>query len=324
MRQRPRRLRCSESTRNFVEQYKVTNHDLMAPFFLLEGTQKKVPVDSMPGQFRFSLDLLLEELKELVSLGLQGIALFPCLSDESKDKRATLSHDSNHFYQKAIREIKNHFPKLIVMTDVAMDPYSSDGHDGLVSADGEILNDETLDILCKMAVTQAQSGADWIGPSDMMDGRVAAIREALDQAGFESTIIISYTAKYASSFYGPFRDALDSQPKAGDKKSYQMNYANRSSAMRELSLDEKEGADIVMVKPGLSYLDIIRDFKERTILPIAAYNVSGEYAMVKAAHHQGYINGPQVMEETLCSFKRAGADIILTYFAGEYLRGEFY
>ena len=272
----------------------------------------------MPGQFRFSIDNLLKEIFELDKIGIKCISLFPAVNDSLKDKLATKSYDKDFFYQTAIKEIKNKFPHILVMTDVAMDPYSSDGHDGIVcEKTGKILNDQTLEILGKMAVTQANSGSDIVGPSDMMDGRVRHIRMALDQNGLNETAIMSYTAKYASAYYGPFRDALDSAPKSGDKKTYQMNPSNRLEAIRELKLDEIEGADIVMVKPGLPYLDIIRDIKNSTVLPVAAYNVSGEYAMIKAAAANGWLDNDSVILETLTSFKRAGCDMILTYFAKE-------
>jgi porphobilinogen synthase len=286
------------------------------PLFFTEGSNLKVEISSMPGQFRYSIDLLVEKVKQLSDIGIKCISIFPVVDDKLKTKDASESYNPNGLNQRAIIAVKKACPNMLVMTDIALDPYSSDGHDGLVSPEtGEILNDETLDVLAKMALVQAQVGSDIVGPSDMMDGRVSAIRNVLDLNNFKQTSIMAYTAKYASSFYGPFRDALDSAPKSGDKKTYQMDYNNSREAIRELKLDEQEGADIVMVKPGLSYLDIIYQLKENTTLPVAAYNVSGEYAMVKAAEANNWIDGEAVMVETLSSFKRAGADIILSYFA---------
>ena len=282
----------------------------------MDGKDQAVAVKSMPGIFRYSLDLLLKEVEELSQLGVRGVCLFPALEDQLKDSRASEALNEKGLYLRCLREVAERFPQLVLMTDVALDPYSSDGHDGLVDPkSGEILNDATLEILAQMAVAQAKAGATMIGPSDMMDGRVGVIRAALDAANFSNVSIMSYTAKYASAFYGPFRDALESAPKKGDKKSYQMNPANRREALREAQLDAAEGADILMVKPALSYLDIISDLKRSTTLPISAYNVSGEYAMVKAAAQNGWIDGDKVMLEILLSIKRAGADIILTYFA---------
>ena len=315
--QRPRRNRSSIAIRSMVEEHTVTTNDFIFPLFLIEGTNKKVEVDSMPGIFRYSLDLLLEEIQSCITLGIKGFVVFPAIAEEKKDRYATESINEEGLYLNALRKIKQTFPDIVLMTDVAMDPYSSDGHDGLV-VDGKIINDETLDILAKMALAQAKTGADIIGPSDMMDGRVGHIRTTLDKAGFYETSIMSYTAKYASAFYGPFRDALDSAPKAGDKKTYQMNPANSREALIEAKLDIEEGADILMVKPGLPYLDIIKLLKDNTNLPISAYNISGEYAMIKAAAEKGWIDGTSCMVESLVSFKRAGADIILTYFAKEF------
>ena len=271
----------------------------------------------MPGIFRLSTDLMLKEIESCLKLGITTFDIFPSLTDKFKDKTATESTNKNGLYLKTLTLIKKKFPEACIMTDVAMDPYSSDGHDGLVR-NGEIVNDETLDILAKMAIAQAECGIDIIGPSDMMDGRVGFIRNALDDAGFSNVSIMSYTAKYASAFYGPFRDALDSAPKFGDKKTYQMNPANSKEAILEAQLDFEEGADFLMVKPALSYLDIIKDLNTHFSLPIAAYNVSGEYAMVKAAAAKGWIDGDRVRDEILLSMKRAGASIILTYFAKEW------
>ncbi len=314
---RPRRNRKSEAVRAMVEETRVTTDDLIFPLFLLDGKNQKVEVASMPGIFRFSTDLMLKEVEECMKLGIRAFDIFPAVEDQYKDKTATKSYDPNFFYLRALREIKKQFPEACIMTDVAMDPYSSDGHDGLVK-DGKILNDETLEILGKMALAQADTGIDILGPSDMMDGRVGYLRDVLDKNGFTQVSIMSYTAKYASGFYNPFRDALDSAPKFGDKKTYQMNPANRTEALIEAELDTQEGADFLMVKPALSYLDIIRLLKDNSSLPIAAYNVSGEYSMIKAAALKGWLDGERVMKETLLSMKRAGADIILTYFAKEF------
>ena len=270
----------------------------------------------MPGIFRLSEDLMLKEIEECMKLGIKGFDVFPVVDESYKDKMATRSYDPDFFYLKTLTKIKKEFPEALIITDVAMDPYSSDGHDGIVE-DGKILNDETLDVLGQMALAQAETGIDMIGPSDMMDFRVGYIRNILDEQGFTDTGIMSYTAKYASAFYGPFRDALDSAPKFGDKKTYQMNPANTDEAMLEAELDFNEGADIMMVKPALAYLDIIQRLKANFNIPIAAYNVSGEYAMIKAAGQKGWLDADRAMMESLLSIKRAGADIILTYFAKE-------
>jgi porphobilinogen synthase len=314
---RPRRNRKTEAVRAIIEETRVTNDDLIFPLFLIDGNNKKVEVASMPGIFRLSADLMLKEVETCLELGIRAFDIFPAVEDQFKDPGATRSYDANFFYLKALKDIKQRFPEACIMTDVAMDPYSSDGHDGLVK-DGKIVNDETLEILGKMALAQAQTGIDIIGPSDMMDGRVGYIRNVLDQNGFTEVSIMSYTAKYASGFYNPFRDALDSAPKFGDKKTYQMNPANRAEALIEAELDTQEGADFLMVKPALAYLDIIRLLKDNSNLPIAAYNVSGEYSMVKAAAQKGWLDGERVMKESLLSIKRAGADVILTYFAKEF------
>ncbi|MBT1709739.1 porphobilinogen synthase [Fulvivirgaceae bacterium PWU5] len=314
---RPRRNRKSAAIRALVEETKVTTDDLIFPIFLLDGKNQKVEVASMPGIFRLSTDLVLKEVEECLNLGIRAFDIFPVVEESLKDKMATKSYDSSFFYLRALREVKKQFPEACIMTDVAMDPYSSDGHDGLVE-DGHILNDETLEILGKMALAQAETGIDILGPSDMMDGRVGYLREVLDSNGFTDVSIMSYTAKYASGFYNPFRDALDSAPKFGDKKTYQMNPANSREAMIEAALDTEEGADFLMVKPALAYLDIIKLLKDNSDLPIAAYNVSGEYSMVKAAAQKGWLEGERVAKEMLLSMKRAGADIILTYFAKEF------
>jgi len=311
---RPRRNRRTESIRAMVTETQLSVTDFIYPMFVMEGKAQKVAVKSMPGVFRFSLDELLLELKEVVDLGIKCICLFGLYPEEKKDKYASESTKEGTLYLESLKTIKKAYPDLAIMTDVAMDPYSSDGHDGIVE-NGKILNDETIEVLCNMAVAQAKAGADIIGPSDMMDGRIEAIRNALDKEGFTEVSIMSYSAKYASAFYGPFRDALDSAPKFGDKKTYQMNPANVKEALIEAQLDFDEGADMLMVKPALSYLDVIKTLKENFNIPIAAYNVSGEYAMVKAAEEKGWIDGERVMMEILLSMKRAGADVILTYFA---------
>lgn len=302
-----------------VEETSISVKDLIFPIFLIDGKNKKTEVASMPGIFRLSPDLILHEIEECMNLGVRAFDVFPAVEDHLKDKTATKSYDPDFFYLKTLREIKKNFPEACIMTDVAMDPYSSDGHDGLVK-DGKILNDETLEILGRMALAQAATGIDIIGPSDMMDGRVGHIRKVLDKNGFTEVSIMSYTAKYASGFYNPFRDALDSAPKFGDKKTYQMNPANRREALIEAELDTAEGADFLMVKPALAYLDVIRLLKDNCSLPVAAYNVSGEYSMIKAASLKGWLDGERVMKESLLSMKRAGADIILTYFAKEFAR----
>lgn len=315
---RPRRLRSTHNMRALVQEGHLGLDDLLAPLFLKEGKGLREPIGAMPGQFRFSLDELLKEIRELAALGIKAVALFPALEEKDKDPMAKEALNPLGLYPNALRAIKEQFPELVVMTDVALDPYSSDGHDGLVDPQtGRILNDETLEILSQMAVLHADCGADLIGPSDMMDGRVGAIRMALDGQGHQGCGIISYTAKYASSFYGPFREALDSAPRAGDKKTYQMNFANAKEALREAALDEEEGADILMVKPGLAYLDIVNQLSRQTTLPIAAYQVSGEYSMIKAAGERGWIDPKGAMIESLTAFKRAGASVILTYFAKE-------
>ncbi|MDH5396863.1 MAG: porphobilinogen synthase [Cyclobacteriaceae bacterium] len=317
MQRRPRRNRKSAAVRAMVRETQVTCDDLIFPLFLLEGKNKKIEVASMPGIYRLSTDLMLREIEACLKLGIQSFDVFPVVEESYKDKLATRSYDPAFFYQKTLRMIKQEFPEACIMTDVALDPYNSDGHDGIVK-DGKILNDETLEVLGRMALAQAETGIDIIGPSDMMDGRVAHIRDVLDDNGFTDVSIMSYTAKYASAFYGPFRDALDSAPKAGDKKTYQMDPANRTEALTEADLDVDEGADFLMVKPALAYLDVIRLLKDHYSLPIAAYNVSGEYAMISAAAQNGWLDRRAVMEETLLSIKRAGADIILTYFAKEF------
>ncbi|SNR50401.1 MULTISPECIES: porphobilinogen synthase [Hymenobacter] len=315
---RPRRNRKSQVIRDMVQETRITTHDFIYPIFLIEGQNQQLEIHSMPGIHRFTPDRIIDEIGRCVELGINSFAPFPAINDALKDRLAKESANPEGLYLKTVAEIKRQFPDVVLMTDVAMDPYSSDGHDGIVDAEsGEILNDASLEVLGQMALAQARAGADIIGPSDMMDGRVAWIRDVLDSNGFSNVSIMSYTAKYASAFYGPFRDALDSAPKRGDKKTYQMNYANRREALRELALDEAEGADMVMIKPALSYLDIIREVRDNTQLPVTAYNISGEYAMVKAAAQNGWIDGEKAMMEVLTSIKRAGADAILTYFAKE-------
>jgi porphobilinogen synthase len=284
---------------------------------LKDGKNIKEEVSSLPNNFRWSIDKLLPEIEECMNLGIHTFDIFPAVEESLKDQVASYSYASDNFYLEAIRQIKARFPESVVMSDVAMDPYSSDGHDGLV-IDGKIVNDETLPILAKMSIAQAQAGVDIIGPSDMMDGRIGVIREALDGAGFTDVSIMSYTAKYASAFYGPFRDALNSAPKSGDKKTYQMNPANRREALLEAQLDFEEGADMLMVKPALCYLDIIHILKEQFPIPITAYNVSGECAMVHAAAQNGWLNYDLAVYEMLLSIRRAGADGILTYFAKDF------
>jgi porphobilinogen synthase len=313
---RPRRNRQSAAIRDMVQETRLHPSDFIFPVFILEGRQVRSEVSSMPGIYRYSQDLLLDEIGRCLDLGITTFDLFPNLPESKKDKYATESHNPDGLYLQTVRAIKEKYPDAMVMTDVAMDPYSSDGHDGIVE-NGQILNDETLEVLGLMAVAQAHAGADIVGPSDMMDGRVGYLRQELDKAGFQKVAIMSYCAKYASAFYGPFRDALDSAPKFGDKKTYQMNPANRREALVEAELDTAEGADILMVKPALAYLDIISLLRQNSNLPIAAYNVSGEYAMIKAAAQNGWLDGERAMMESLMAIKRAGADVILTYFAKE-------
>jgi porphobilinogen synthase len=284
------------------------------PYFVVPGKNKQVAVPSMPGVDKLSVDLLCADVRELSRLGVCAVALFPCLPDSLKDQLATESRNPEGLLQQAVRSVKESVPEMAVITDVAMDPYSSDGHDGLVRG-GEIVNDDTLPVLADMALSQAKAGADIVAPSDMMDGRVGYIRRALDEAGYGKVGVLSYAVKYASAFYGPFRDALGSAPRGGDKKTYQMDPANRREALREVLLDIEEGADIVMVKPALAYLDVIHAVREKINLPVAAYQVSGEYAMIKAAGSQGWIDEKAAAVEALLSIKRAGADIIFTYFA---------
>lgn len=317
--QRPRRNRATAAIRSLVRETQVNAGDLIYPLFVTEGKNKRVPISSMKGQSRLSIDLLIETCKECVDLGIPAVALFPVIDDKKKDKYARESANPKGLLQECISTLKAKVPDLAVIGDVAMDPYSTDGHDGLVESE-EILNDETLPILAEMSIAQARAGVDFVAPSDMMDGRIGYIRKALDEAGFAKTGIISYAAKYASSFYGPFREALDSAPRSGDKKTYQMDFANKREAMREIALDAEQGADVIMIKPALAYLDVIASARAKVTLPIAAYQVSGEYALIHAAAERGWIDAEKAMIETLTSIKRAGADMILTYFALEMAR----
>ncbi|CCH91263.1 Delta-aminolevulinic acid dehydratase (porphobilinogen synthase) [Microcystis aeruginosa PCC 9432] len=311
---RPRRLRYNPAIRSLVRETELTVNDLIYPLFIMEGENQKVAIPSMPDCYRYSLDLLLKEVVNAYNLGINAIALFPLIAEDKKDNFGRESYNPDGLVPRAVKAIKKEVPEIIIITDVALDPFSIYGHDGIVE-DGKILNDETLEVLVKMSLSQAAAGANFVAPSDMMDGRVGAIRRALDAAGYLDVGILAYTAKYASAYYGPFRDALESAPKFGDKKTYQMDGANSREALREASLDITEGADIIMVKPALAYLDIIRRLRDSSHLPVAAYNVSGEYAMIKAAAKQGWIDEKSLILETLISMKRAGADLILTYFA---------
>ena len=316
---RNRRLRASESIRNLVRETSITPHDFLVPLFVEEGKGIKSEIPSMPGYYRFSLDLLKKEVQELWSMGLCGVLVFVKVEDALKDNQGTEAVNPNGLMQRAVKTIKDVCPGMLVMTDVALDPYSSYGHDGIVE-DGQILNDETVEVLTDMSLSHIEAGADFVAPSDMMDGRILSIREAFEDAGYHHAGIMSYSAKYASAFYGPFRDALDSAPGFGDKKTYQMDFANRFEAIRETQLDVDEGADIVMVKPGLAYLDILREIKNEVDVPVAVYQVSGEYAMLKAAAEKGWLNHDAVMMEQLIAFKRAGADIIASYFAKDAVK----
>lgn len=322
--QRNRRLRTNEAIRSLVRETIITPNDFLVPLFVVEGKGIKDEIASMPNYFRYSLDLLEAEVKTLWELGLKSVLLFVKVPDNLKDNKGTEAVNPNGLMQRAIKTVKNTCPLMIIMTDVALDPYSSYGHDGIIE-NGQVLNDQTVDALTQMSLSHAQAGADFVAPSDMMDGRILAIRKALEHDGFTNTGIMSYSAKYASAFYGPFRDALDSAPVdlidiPKDKKTYQMDYANRFEAIRETKMDIDEGADIVMVKPGISYLDILRDIKNEVDVPVAVYQVSGEYAMIKAAANKGWLNHDQVIMETTTAFKRAGADIIASYFAKDVVK----
>lgn len=316
LQKRNRILRTNASIRSMVAETRLTPDDFILPLFVDEGENIKHEIPSMPGYYRYSLDLLLEEVKIIRSLGIKSVLLFVKAKDDTKDNTGKEAWNENGLMQRAIKAIKHQAPEMIVMTDVALDPYSIYGHDGIVK-DGEILNDETVDALVKMSVSHAVAGADFVAPSDMMDGRIGAIRKALEENSFTKVGIMSYSAKYASCFYGPFRDALDSAPGFGDKKTYQMNYTNRIEAINETLQDIEQGADIVMVKPAMAYLDIIREVKNAVTVPVSAYHVSGEYAMIKAAAKMGWLDEQKAILESLTSIKRAGADLIATYFAKE-------
>lgn len=319
LQRRNRILRQSPAIRSLVAETILTPNDLIVPLFVVEGTNVKEEIASMPGYYRLSLDNTVKEVKELWNMGLKSILLFIKCQDELKDNKGTEAVNPQGLMQRSIKAIKEACPDMLVMTDVALDPFSSFGHDGIVEGN-EILNDATVEVLANMSVSHAQAGADFVAPSDMMDGRIGAIRQALEENGFTKTGIMSYSAKYASCFYGPFRDALDSAPGFGDKKTYQMDYANRTEAIKETLIDVQEGADIVMIKPALAYLDIIREVKNNVDIPVSAYNISGEYAMIKAAAKMGWLNEDKAILETLTAIKRAGADLIATYFAKDAVK----
>ena len=321
---RNRRLRTNEAIRSLVRENTITPNDFLVPLFVVEGMGVKEEIESMPNYYRFSLDLLYMEVKVLWEMGLKSVLLFVKVPDKLKDNAGTEALNADGLMQRAVKTVKDACPDMLVMTDVALDPYSSYGHDGIVE-DGVILNDETAELLSEIAVSHAEAGANFVTPSDMMDGRVGVIREALEDEGMVDVGIMSYSAKYASAFYGPFRDALDSAPVdvadvPKDKKTYQMDYANRFEALRETEMDIDEGADIVMVKPGMPYLDIVREVKNEFDVPVAVYQVSGEYAMIKAAAEKGWLNHDQTMLESTMAFKRAGADIIASYFAKDIVK----
>lgn len=316
---RNRRLRQSQAIRHLVRETIITPSDFLVPLFVVEGKGVKEAIPSMPNYYRYSLDLLAKEVKELWHMGLCGVLVFVKVPEALKDNAGTEALNPKGLMQRAVKTIKDACPDMLVMTDVALDPYSSYGHDGIVE-DQKILNDETVEVLAEMALSHAEAGADFVAPSDMMDGRILSIREALEEAGYTDTGIMSYSAKYASAFYGPFRDALDSAPGFGDKTSYQMDPANRFEAIEEAQADVDEGADIIMVKPGLCYLDIVREIKNEIDVPIAVYQVSGEYAMLKAAAEKGWLDHDAVMMEQLLAMKRAGANIIASYFAKDVVQ----
>ena len=319
LQRRNRILRKSPTIRRLVAESVLTPNDLMAPLFIDEGKQVRTEISSMPGYYRNSLDVTVDEVKKLYALGVQSVLLFIKCPDDRKDNTGKESWNPDGLMQRSIKAIKDAVPGILVMTDVALDPYSSYGHDGIVE-NGEIVNDETVEALVKMSLSHALAGADFVAPSDMMDGRIGAIRQAFEENNFRQTGIMAYSAKYASCFYGPFRDALDSAPGFGDKKTYQMDYANRREAIREVLQDVEEGADIVMIKPALAYLDIIREVKNTVHVPVSAYNISGEYAMIKAAAKMGWLDEDKAILETLTAMKRAGADLIATYFAADAAR----
>ena len=314
MMKRNRILRRTASIRSMVQETVLKPSDFIVPVFITEGEKVKEEILSMPGYYRFSIDLAMEELKECWALGIKSALIFVKVPDELKDNNGKEALNDDGLMQRSVRAIKKALPEMVVMTDVALDPFSAYGHDGIVEGH-EIVNDRTVEVLAKMSVSHAKAGADFVAPSDMMDGRIGAIRQALEHAGFHNTGIMSYAAKYASCFYGPFRDALDSAPGFGDKRTYQMNPANRLEAIKEVLMDVEEGADIIMVKPAHAYLDIIREVKNEVQLPVSAYHVSGEYSMIKAAAKAGYLNEEQAIIEVLTGIKRAGADLIATYFA---------
>ena len=319
---RPRRLRKQEFNRSLVRENTLSTNDLIYPLFIIEGENIKEKIDSMPGIERLSIDQLLIEAKEIVDLKIQAIALFPVIASEKKTEDAEESYNSDGLVQRAVRAVKRSFPELAVITDVALDPFTSHGQDGLIDSNGYVLNDETVDVLIKQALSHAEAGADIVAPSDMMDGRIGAIRNALEESGFIHTNILSYAAKYASSFYGPFRDAVGSSGNLGksDKQTYQMDPGNANEAIREVELDIAEGADMVMIKPGLPYLDIVSNVKQTFGVPTFAYHVSGEYAMLKAASQNKWIDEKSTVLEALLCFKRAGADAVLTYYAKDAAR----
>lgn len=314
--QRPRRLRRSDAIRNLVRETRLAPQNLIYPMFVVEGQGERQAIESMPGQARWSIDRLVDEAARVHALGIPAVNLFGYCPDERKDDRASEAGNPEGLIPRAVQALKQAVPSLCVQTDVALDPYSADGHDGLV-VEGEIVNDESVDALCRMALAHAEAGVDWVAPSDMMDGRVGAIRETLDSAGYKHVGILSYSAKYASCFYGPFRGALDSSPRQGDKKTYQMDPANSREALREIALDIDEGADVVMIKPALPYLDVIARVREEFDVPLAAYQVSGEYGMMIAAAERGWVDRDRAILEALTAIRRAGADMILTYFAPE-------
>ena len=316
---RPRRNRKSPSVRTFIQETWLHPRDLISPLFIVDGERQMQPISSMPGIHRFSIDLLLKEVEELYRLGICAVDLFPYIPKERKDSQGSEAFKSNQLLYRAVAAIKKEIPEMCVMVDVALDPYTDHGHDGLLNEQGDVDNDSTLEALAQLSLMASEAGADVVAPSDMMDGRVRYIRKVLDRAGYTDVSILAYTAKYASSFYGPFREALDSSPK-GDKKTYQMNPGNVREALLEAALDEEEGADFLLVKPALPYLDVIAKMRECTNLPIGAYHVSGEYAMIMAAAERGWINGDRVLQETLLSIKRAGADFILTYGAKAFAK----
>jgi porphobilinogen synthase len=314
LQRRNRILRATPAIRSMVAETILTPNDFIVPLFIDEGENVQTEISSMPNYYRRSLDLTIKEVKELWSMGIKSVLLFIKCKDELKDNTGKEAWNQNGLMQRSIKAIKDAVPEMYVMTDVALDPYSSYGHDGIVE-NGEIVNDPTVEALVKMSISHAEAGVDMVAPSDMMDGRIGAIRKSLEENGFTKVGIMAYSAKYASCFYGPFRDALDSAPGFGDKKTYQMDYANRTEAVKEALMDVEEGADIVMVKPGLPYLDIVREVKNAVNVPVSVYNISGEYAMIKAAAKMGWINEEKAILETLTSIKRAGADLIATYFA---------